>query len=332
MDVDAYVSAHRAEWDRLDALSRRRRLTAQESDELVDLYQRVATHLSVVQTRAPDPALLGRLSGSVARARARVTGTSTVSWATVTRVLTVDFPAAVWRVRWWAIGAAVGFILVGSVVGWWVATHPEVQASIAPPERIRDLVEHEYEDYYSSAPAGSFALRVWTNNAWVSALCIAFGGLFGLPVIYLLWENALNVGVGAGLMAANGRLAQFLGLILPHGMLELTCVFVAAGTGLRLGWTLVDPGPYTRGQAFSRQARVAFGIAVGLALVLLVSGVVEAFVTPSPLPTWARIVVGVLVWGTFIAWIVALGRPAAEAGETGDLVADLRGDVAPTAG
>ena len=55
MDVDAYISAHRAEWDRLDRLVRTRRLSGSESDELVDLYQRVATHLSVVQTRAPDP-------------------------------------------------------------------------------------------------------------------------------------------------------------------------------------------------------------------------------------------------------------------------------------
>ena len=59
MDVDAYITAHRAEWDRLEVLVRTRRLTGAESDELVDLYQRVATHLSVVQTRAPDPDLVG---------------------------------------------------------------------------------------------------------------------------------------------------------------------------------------------------------------------------------------------------------------------------------
>ena len=43
-------------------------------------------------------------------------------------------------------------------------------------------------------------------------------------------------------------------------------------------------------------------VAVGLVAVLAVSGVVEAFVTPSPLPTWARIGVGVVVLAAFLAY------------------------------
>jgi uncharacterized membrane protein SpoIIM required for sporulation len=332
MDVDAYVAAHRREWDRLEELVRRRQLNGAESDELVDLYQRAATHLSVVQSSAPDPALVARLSSLVARARSRVTGASAGGLTGIGRFLTVDFPTAVWRARWWVIGAGVGFCLVAFAVGWWVAASPEVQSSLGTPERIKQLVEQDFESYYSSEPAGSFAFRIWTNNAWVAALCIALGGLFGIPVIYLLWTNAFNVGVAGGLMAAYGRADLFFGLILPHGMLELTCVFVAAGVGLRLGWTLIDPGRDTRAEAFGREGRAAMTVALGLGLVLLVSGVVEAFVTPSPLPTWARIAVGFAVWSAFVAWIVVLGRPAANRGETGDLVAELRGDVLPTAG
>ena len=62
MDTGALVAAHRAQWDRLDALSRRRTLSAAESDELVDLYRRTATHLSLLRSSYADPALVGRLS------------------------------------------------------------------------------------------------------------------------------------------------------------------------------------------------------------------------------------------------------------------------------
>ena len=84
---------------------------------------------------------------------------------------------------------------------------------------------------------------MWTNNAWVAALALALGGLLGSRSSWLLWQNALNVGIAGGLMAAHGRLGLFFGLILPHGLLELTAVFVAAGVGLRLGWTWIDAGP-----------------------------------------------------------------------------------------
>ncbi|MDQ1670205.1 MAG: hypothetical protein QOE40_2266, partial [Actinomycetota bacterium] len=76
MDVDAYVAAHRGEWQRLEQLLGRRRLSGDEVDELIWLYQRVTTHLSVVRSASPDPALVGRLTTLVARARAAVTGSS----------------------------------------------------------------------------------------------------------------------------------------------------------------------------------------------------------------------------------------------------------------
>ena len=54
MDVDAFVAAHRAEWDRLDWLvRRRRRLSGTEVDELVSTYQRATTHLSQLRSAGP---------------------------------------------------------------------------------------------------------------------------------------------------------------------------------------------------------------------------------------------------------------------------------------
>src|SRR6266508_3356558 len=78
VDVDVFVAAHRREWERLEELVRRAgSLSGAEADELVSLYQRAATHLSTVRSAAPDPALVGRLSTLVARARSTVTGAQT---------------------------------------------------------------------------------------------------------------------------------------------------------------------------------------------------------------------------------------------------------------
>jgi uncharacterized membrane protein SpoIIM required for sporulation len=335
VDVDLFVAAHRAEWDRLaELLGRARKLRGPEADELVTLYQRSATHLSLVRSAAPDPALLSWLSTLVTRARSAVTGTHNPAWREVGLFFSHRFPAAVYRSRRWWLATALVTIVVSGLLAAWVATDAQVQASIAAPAEIRNLTEPggSFESYYSSNPAGSFAAQVWTNNAWVAATCLFFGILGGIPVLLALWANAANVGVSAGLMSAAGRLDIFFGLITPHGLLELTVVFVAAGTGLRLGWTVLNPGPRTRAVALATEGRATAAMALGLACVLLVSGVIEAFVTPSGLPTWARIGIGALAEIAFLTYVFVLGRRAARAGVTGDVDARYGGDVRPEAG
>ncbi|MGW1194186.1 stage II sporulation protein M [Streptomyces sp. NPDC002559] len=334
MDLDVFVTAHRVEWDRLDQLLRRgRRLTGTEADELVELYQRTATHLSLLQSSAPDPMLTARLTQLVARARSTVTGTRRASWRDVTRFLTAGFPAAVYRSRHWWIPTAVLSTVLAAVIGWWIGTHPEVQSAIAAPDDLRRLTSPggEYETYYSSHPAASFAAQVWTNNAQAAAMCLVLGAFLCVPVIWILFINVLNLGVGIGLMSSAGRLDTFMGLILPHGLLELTAVFVAAGTGLRLGWTVIDPGPHTRRSALAQQGRAAIGMAIGLALVLFVSGVIEGFVTPSGLPTWGRVAIGIVAELAFLAYVYILGGRAARAGESGDIEAAERSAELPVA-
>ncbi len=332
MDVDAYVAAHQGEWDRLGKLvARRGRLDGAEVDELVGLYQRVATHLSVLRSSSPDPVIIGRLSTLVARARSAVTGAHTPARTDVARFFVVVFPAAVFRAWPWAAAVAAVAVLIAVLAGAWVAGDPEVQAAVGTQEEIRRLVEVDFEQYYSTHPAASFAGQVWTNNAWVAAICIASGIGLGVYPVIVLAQNAFSIGVAGGLMAAAGRLDLFFGLILPHGLLELTSVFVAGGVGIRLGWTIIDPGLRTRPTAVAEEGRAAIAVALGLVMVLLISGVIEAFVTPSGLPTGARITVGVIALAMFLLYLVVLGGRAVRAGEIGDLRSDELADHLPTA-
>ncbi len=331
MDIDAFVTAHRPAWDRLEDLVRRRgSLDGAEVDELVDLYQRVATHLSLVRSASADPILVGRLSALVARARSAVTGAHTPAWREFVRFFTVSFPVVAYRARWWWLATSVAFLLVSTVVAVWVGQNPDVQGAIATPEEITQLVEHDFADYYSENPATSFAGQVWVNNAWVSMQVIIMSIFLGLPIPYVLWENALNVAVSAGLMASRGKLDIFFGLITPHGLLELTAVFLAAAVGMRLGWTVVDPGPRRRAEALAEQGRAVMSVALGLVVVLLVSGLIEGLVTPSGLPTWARIGIGAVAEAAFLTYVIFFGRRAVAAGESGDV--ERAPDLAPSAG
>ena len=318
MDLDAYVAAHGSEWRRLEDLTRKRRLSGAEADELVDRYQQVATHLSVVRTAAPDPTLVAHLSSLLSRARNRAVGTRTGTWRGVRLFFVERFPAALYRLRWWWLGTLVVSVVVTAVMMLWLLQHPNVEQSLLSPREVDQLVNHDFEDYYSEYAASHFAAQVWVNNAWVTALCLALGVL-GLPVVYLLFSNLENLAIIGSIMIRHGHAGHFWGLILPHGMLELTAVFVAGGVGLRLFWSWVEPGALTRTQSLAHEGRTAGTVALGLVAVLFVSGCIEAFVTPSPLPTWARVGIGVLAEATFLAYVFVLGRQAHHRGRTGDI-------------
>ncbi len=205
MDLDVYVNAHRAEWDRLEhLLGRGRRLTGAEADELVALYQRTSTHLSAIQSSAPDPALTAHLTRLVARARSTVTGTRRASWRDAAHFLTAGsrggLPLAPLVDPH---GGAVGRRRGGHRV---VDRHPPggPGRDRGPRRAARDdPARGQYETYYSSNPATSFAAQVWTNNARAAALCLALGAFLGVPVLWVLLINMLNLGVGIGLMATR---------------------------------------------------------------------------------------------------------------------------------
>lgn len=331
MDTDAYAAAHRAEWDRLDRLvRRRRRLSGAEVDELVTLYQRVTTHLSELRSAGHDPALTARLSGRLARARAAISGAHAPAWRSVAAFATTGFPLMAYRARWWWAGAAAGSLVVALLTGWWLVHSPATADALVGKSQVNSLVKHDFRNYYSNFPGASFAFQVWSNNVWVAAESLIFGVLLGIPTVLVLLDNAVNVGVDGGLMIGHGRAAEFFGLILPHGMLELSAVFLAAAAGLRLGWAIIDPGPRPRSRALAEEGRATVTLALGMIVVLAVSGAIEAFVTPSHLPTWARIGVGAIAEAAFLSYVLILGRRAERAGRTADI--EEVPDFAPVAG
>src|SRR5206468_11879082 len=134
-------------------------------------------------------------------------------------------------------------------------------------------------DYYSNNPAASFAGQVWTNNAWIAAQCIAFG-ITGLYVPYVIIQNAVGVGTAAGVMFAYGRGDVLFSYIVPHGLLELTSVFVAAAAGLRIFWSWIAPGARTRGLALVEDGRALRPIAIGCLISRCVSMLLDGFLIP----------------------------------------------------
>ena len=331
MDIDALSAARQRRWQRLDELVGRRRVRPGEVDELVTLYRATAEDLSRVRSQAPDPQLLAVLSHRVAMARGRVSAGYRTSWQVLRDGAARSVPAALYAVRWWTVGAMVLFVGVAVLAAVWTLRSPQAMASIGSARELDEYAQRAFASYYSNQPAADFGAAVWTNNARLAVLCVA-GGITGVVPVGLLLVNAVSVGQAAAVMADHGMLDVFVTLIIPHGLAELTCVFIAAGAGTRLLWCLLVPGPRSRSQALAREGRRVVLVAVALVVALGACGLIEAFVTPSPVPWPVKAVVGLLAVAVLWAYTLVLGRRAVASGYDGDLPAWQAGSSVPEAG
>ncbi|KAA9111211.1 stage II sporulation protein M [Microbacterium rhizomatis] len=318
MDLDALAAARRHEWEQLDALGRTRRPSGAEVDDLVTRYRAASADLADMKTSAGRTPQGDHVSTLLARARLRLTGNPDNVLRQIPRFFALQLPAALYRVRWTTLVIAVCFVLAASLVAFWISADPALVAALGSRADLQYYAENSFTGYYSENPAAVFAGTVWTNNAWIAAQCVLFG-VTGVWPLMVLVQNAVGVGTAAAVMIAFGRGDVFLLFILPHGMLELTCVFVAAAAGLHIFWAWVAPGARSRGEALAAEGRSLATVAIGLIFALALSGIVEGFVTRQDWPWPVKIGIGAAALAVFLVYMLVVGGRAYRRGETGDL-------------
>jgi uncharacterized membrane protein SpoIIM required for sporulation len=221
-------------------------------------------------------------------------------------------------VRWTTFGVALVFIAAGALTATWIVGDPAALAALGSEADLQQYAEEDFTGYYSENPAAVFAGQVWTNHAWIAAQCVMFG-ILGLWVPYVVFQNAQGLGISAAVMNHFDRLDQFFLYIAPHGQLELYAIFLAAAAGLMIFWSWIAPGARTRAQALAQDGRAFFTIVIGMVVALLVSGIIEGFVTRQDWPWPLKIGIGTLALAAFVVYQWVIGRRAVRAGETGDL-------------
>ena len=318
MDLDAFVAAHQGAWWRLQELTHHARsitnVAPDELDELVHLYQHVGAHLALARVQyAADTSLVNRLTLLVGDAHGVLYGQRDPEVRRgVLHFVTVTYPAAIYALRRYIAVAALLTFVPWAAMQVWLAISPEAFDVIAPEAATEQYINQDFEDYYSNQPSQDFATQVFLNNVRVGFLAFAAGILLCIVTAALLVWNGANGGIAGGLFTHVGQTDKFWGLILPHGMLELSAVVVAGAAGLRIGWSLIAPGDRPRIHALTEEARRTGSVLVGLVAAFLLAALVEGFVTGRPWPTELRVGIGVLVfllfWGGTIVFVVKAKR------------------------
>ncbi len=143
-----------------------------------------------------------------------------------------------------------------------------------------------------------------TNNIQVAILAFAGGLTLGILTVYLLINNGIILGALAAIYYQHGHSYDFWAYIVPHGMIELTAIFIAGGAGLLMGYKILVPGVFSRAMQLRRQALRSVQLLLGTVPLFIIAGTIEGFITPSPIPLDAKYAVALL---TVIALVTYIG-------------------------
>jgi uncharacterized membrane protein SpoIIM required for sporulation len=278
-----------------------RSLSVRQVKRLCRLYRQVAIDLSQARAADEDPSLIQYLNSLAARAHGQVYSSKSSALQPLLRFITFGF-AQVMRRNWRVIGVAAGIFILTTLASWLaVVRNPELAYSLFDErtveyENIRlEKQQGEYRGNFTFALSQSplFAAIIIGNNIKVAIMGFALGALCCVPGLFLLVYNGRMLGTLSGLVWNGGYLVGFYSLILTHGVLELTAICISTAAGLKLGWALIAPGRLARTDALRLAASDAFGLLGGSILMLVIAGVIEAFITPH--------------FGSTTRWSVAIG-------------------------
>ena len=301
-NVDEFILQRRPGWDELRALIDRagrdpRRLDAAEIERLGQLYRRVVADLALARRDFPRDQVVTYLNGLATRAYPLVYRAPAGSWRRLGRFFRDGFPRLYRESAPFVLAA---FLLFGlpALAGYLVIlANPPVAEQLLPAEMTALVRSGRLWTDRMGEGAGAplFASLIATNNLQVSILAFAGGMLLGTLTVYVLILNGLLLGVVFGYTATYGLAGRLAVFVSPHGYVELTIVFIAGGAGLRLAWAVLRPGLLRRRDALALAGQKSALLILGAAPLLLLAGLIEGFVSPSPhVPDWAKLLIGPL--------------------------------------
>lgn len=316
-DINQFLQRRQPQWRRLEALLERVEATGllalspPEIREFGILYRRASSDLVSARSKTANAEVLEYLNDLVARAYGQVYRTRRHTAREIGTFLVAGFPR-LFRQCFAYFALATALSLAAAAFGYVAGRRdPSAAYYLLPPEMARNLPVARGELRKSPGKVIDFnqmatlSGMIFTHNIEVACMAFAAGISLGIGTLVVLLVNGLLLGVFAAALSGPGTTVAFWSLILPHGIIELTAIFIAGAAGLMIGSALLVPGQRSRRDALLERGRDAVLLLLGTVPMFVCAGLIEGFITP---PAWIPPEVKLLFAGcTAVALVLYLG-------------------------
>jgi len=294
MRADKLYAARRSEWNKLSMLVDRsqkgvQRLTPEEIDALGRMYRSATSDLALAQRDFPDHRVTAYLNQLVARAHATIYHDKPLATNRLVRFVTTGFPRLFRETLPFIIVATLFFCIPAILAGLSIGLNPDTARWLLPPSAQAVIPDVENQELWLDIPIEErpyTSTFIMQNNIQVSFLAFGGGIFAGLLTIWVMIFNGLSFGGLLGLTFHYGVGSGLLNFVIGHGVIELSVIMIAGGSGLMLGWAMLHPGMLRRRDALSLAARKAVRLLIGSVPLLLIAGAIEGFISPNEAIPW----------------------------------------------
>jgi uncharacterized membrane protein SpoIIM required for sporulation len=320
MPTDRFITQRKTAWQRLEDLLKLLdtaslgRLNKDEVRELGRIYRRTASDLAIARAESRDPRLVNYLNSLVIRAHGRIYRADAQGGKKIRLFFTRELPQTFRRTWRYTLLAFLVFTTFGVLS--YVATHydPEFSELVGVNPAFREtFIETKtpwWEDLNESNQEG--ASFIMTNNILVTIYTFAFGALCGIGTLFYLAFNGANIASVLALTYRAGFGNDLVTFMVAHGVVELSCIFIAGGAGLLIGSAILMPGDLTRADALRTRGMEAVRLMIGVALLLVVAGIIEGFVSPAPIDPRIKYSVAAITGVALYAYLLFVGHDRQE--------------------
>lgn len=316
MPIDRFINERKTVWQRLEELLQLldrmtlRKLHREEVKELGRIYRRTASDLAIARAESRDPRLVNYLNSLVIRAHGRIYRADSDWLKHIIRFFTHDLPQT-YRRTWRYTATAFGVFLLFSGIAFFGTRHdPDFSEFAGISPYFREVVINNrtrwWERLNDANQIGSS--QIFTNNIRVTFYAFALGAIVGLGTLYVLASNGAMFGAILALTYRAGFGNDLLSFVVGHGVIELSCIFIAGGAGLLIGTALVMPGDLSRGDALKSRGLEAVRLIVGCVPLLVVAGIIEGFISPAPISPVVKFGIGTLTGIAMYSYLLLAGR------------------------